>query len=147
MWLYTFQSIRTLMEQKAQKAVDNMFITWMTKLSDQRIDGISLLDVPALFSVADPNDFLTGDSIWSNQPRSSYSIDGPCDAWTFVETYARDWSCQLNGCPEYIDNAKNVTVSPCFYYIHNLFQDKLELVMKLMKYSIPGTGPRFSVFT
>ena len=128
----------------ASDSVNRIFTDWMSKLSGNRLQNMSLLDIPAMFSVVEPGAFLKGKSVWSDEPRSSYSSDGLCDAWTLLETYARDWECYLNGCPNYA-LWKNVTEGPCFSHIDNLFMDKLELVMKLMKYSVPGTKPRFKV--
>ncbi len=115
--------------------LEQLFVDWTARISEGRIQNVSILDLASLFSVGDPEAMaISQGSFWANQPSSTLSKSQNCTLLADFSDYGFDWyiSDDLG-----LDNALN---HKCRSWIKTLFANHLELIMTVMSVSHFGMG-------
>ena len=94
--------------------------------------------------VADPSSSYRGAGIWANQAKSTLKShklhpNVTCNDNSFLRHYGLDWNSYLYMSKVYHDSTK------CHDLVHNLLNNHLELIMKIMKYCQDGTSQKYQV--
>jgi hypothetical protein len=124
-------------QTEVENSALSLFRAWMEALSNGTIRNISLLDIPAVLSSANPDKAMFYGCLWPNQPKGSfYGDNNYCSDIQFINQHAVHWDGYLEGYYNYSD----VSNDTCSNYTNTKLGgvQNLKVWMKIMKFSQDG---------